>query len=124
MTKSKSRRSQTARGTEPSRARRDAALMVRVRMLLKQENWLAAVRAVAPVARQTSRTPAERRTVLLVTRRVYVAAQRAFRRGDHRLARQLVRALRRLSGPYALRAAQLEHRLQTWLRSQRKTRST
>jgi hypothetical protein len=61
--------------------------------------------------------------VLLVARRVYAEAERAYRRGDRRLAWQLARALRRLPGPYAARAAALEQKVQVWLRSQRKGRS-
>jgi hypothetical protein len=97
--------------------------IIRVRTALKQEDWLGAVRAVAPIARKKSLTPAERRTVLLVSRHVYAAAEKAYRRGDRRLAWQLARALRRIPGPYKARAAQLDSKIQVWLRSQRKGRS-
>jgi hypothetical protein len=105
-------------GTKPSLP------MARVAEAIGNKNWMGALRAVAPIARQTSLTPSERRTVLVVSRRAYDEAEKAYRRGDRRVALQLARALRRIPGPYAQRAAELEMRIQRWLRSQRKGRSS
>src|SRR4051794_24596321 len=119
MTKSKPRRS-AARMTErirtimttegPTRAARSASRsglrirhgakasfpMARASEAIEDKNWLIALSAVARPARQASLTPSERRTVLLITRRAYDEAEKAYRRGDKRVALQLARALQRI----------------------------
>jgi hypothetical protein len=122
MTKSRSRRSTPARSTTRGVSQ---ALSTRARNALGHKDWLGALRAVERIARQPRLTPGERRTVLLVTRRVYAQAGAAYRRGDKRLAWQLARAVRRIPGPYSARAAALDRLVQIDLRSQtRKGRST